>query len=138
MNINDCLAAFNFEFYFFYVTVVSFVEEMFHIVYFIYFIYYIDMDIKNTSAKSIFLTAYLYFSLNSNHYFHKVTVGHFVAENSVCDLLLIFMAIFTLFRFFIETCQLRNRSVIYPDSTTVGGGWMGIGGGLVLSITLPG
>ncbi len=74
--------------------VVSFVEEMFHIVYFIYFIYYIDMDIKNTSAKSIFLTAYLYFSLNSNHYFHKVTVGHFVAENSVCDLLLIFMAIF--------------------------------------------
>ncbi len=43
------------------------------------------------------------------------------------------MAIFTLFRFFIETCQLRNRSVIYSDSTTVGGGWMGIGGGLVLS-----
>ncbi len=67
-----------------------------------------------------------------------VTVGHFVAENSVCDLLLIFMAIFTLFRFFIETCHLRNRSVIYPDSTTVGGDWMGIGGGLVLSITLPG
>ncbi len=126
------------NFTFFYVTVVSFVAEMFHIVYFIYFIYYIDMDIKNTSAKSIFLTAYLYFSLNSNHYFHKVTVGHFVAENSVCDLLLIFMAIITLFRFFIETCQLRNRSVIYPDSTTVGGGWMGIGGGLVLSIILPG
>ncbi len=59
--------------------------------------------------------------MNANRYFHNVTVGHFVAENSVCDLLLIFMAIFTLFRFFIEICQLRNRSVIYPDSTTVGG-----------------
>ncbi len=47
MHINDCLAAFNFECYFFYnVTVVSFVAEMFHIVYFIYFNYYIDMDIK--------------------------------------------------------------------------------------------
>ncbi len=59
MNINDCLAAFNFElnFFFYNVIVVSFVAEMFHIVYFINFIYYIDMDIKNNSAKSIFLTA---------------------------------------------------------------------------------
>ncbi len=34
-------------------------------------------------------------------FFHNVTVGLFVADNSVCDLLLIFMAIFTLFIFFI-------------------------------------
>ncbi len=50
------LSILNFTF-FYNVTVVSFVAEMFHIVYFIYFIYYIDMDIKNNSAKSIFLTA---------------------------------------------------------------------------------
>ncbi len=47
------LSILNFTF-FYNVTVVSFVAEMFHIV---YFIYYIDMDIKNNSAKSIFLTA---------------------------------------------------------------------------------
>ncbi len=54
MNINDCLAAFNSEFYFFFynVTVVSFVAEMFHIV---YFIYYIDMDIKTIVKKVYFL-----------------------------------------------------------------------------------
>ncbi len=56
MNINDCLAAFNFElnFLLYNVTVVPFVAEMFYIVYFINFIYYIDMDIKKNSAKSIF------------------------------------------------------------------------------------
>ncbi len=64
MNINDCLAAFNVEFYFFFnnVTDVSFVAEMFHIVYFIYFIYYIDMDIKKKTLslfQNLHLSLYL-------------------------------------------------------------------------------
>ncbi len=95
--------------FFYTVTGLFFLAEMFHIVYLIYFIYYIDMDIKNNSAKSIFLTAQLYFCLNANHYFHNVTVGHFVAENSVCDLLLIFMAIFTLFRFFYWNVSIKKQ-----------------------------
>ncbi len=64
-----------------------------------YFIYYIDMGIKKTIVQKV------YFLLWMQTFFHNVTVGLFVAENSVCDLLLIFMAIFTLFIFFIETCQ---------------------------------
>ncbi len=55
------------------------------------------MDIKNKSAKSIFLTALTVtlFLFECKPFVHNVTVGLFVAENSVCDLLLIFMAIFT-------------------------------------------
>ncbi len=50
-------------------------------------------------------------------FFHNVTVGLFVAENSVCDLLLIFMAIFTLFIFLLKHVKnkykqdSKNRSV---------------------------
>ncbi len=51
-----------------------------------YFIYYIDMDIKNICAKK-------YISYCTTIFFHNVTVGLFVAENSECDLLLMFMFI---------------------------------------------